>query len=776
MISDLVDQSINEDWAGGGGLGKVAASSVNFTREDALDGDSQSFSKYFKRERRSEDDDEEDEGGDRRIDIRDIARHIFTKKEVSHKNWVLRKKLIDFFLAFTMLILTLIEIQLVTFRLSYLFTPDADSAFKIIECTLDVIELAYLIIHLFSPPIVHGIYVKPTIEHTVQSYIKTKHFWSDLAVSLPAGIFSWALGKPQAYWRVLKLVSILSFSHRFNVVLARLSIEFQLSPLIVRLWRQAATFYTVGHLFACGWYICLTHDIEDASGPSVQPLIIKSAYTVELGGFHNGKDILQLYLLGFDWAVKMMCGYGVVGGFPSSDRQVFLFLCVAMVGICLFASFLGTVTTLVSDLATNNARSRLRTKIDEVSDALDSMNMPQKFREEARRYYNQVFKMAGSVGHTGLLNDLPPTLLVRVNHEIAKSVVTRVPMFANVTDAACVNEIMLRLVPKIFLPEIDLVKTGDLGQEMFFVQSGELEVTDDSGTLLTVLQQGHFYGEAALLGPVVRTTNVKTLTSCMLFVFTTEEFEGCLVIHPTLKDHVQAFVEGTHLGKLMYEDREMSLRKSVRAASPVRTVSGTLSEPTTSNEDPVLPASPARVRIKDRESDPPRPPSSAYSVSELLQTGQSDLMATGSFLFGQSLQSKPMVLLKSNSFDSNGSKGSRQSQTSRSSTQSSLGGAEEGTAGHSEKPKSAMRMSDGVLKRAKVCRVTSAGSLRPSTSSQRAERPKAVPPEEEEEDDAELGRSFSATTITSFCKTDTAHKIQRIKNSSPRNSIEDLLE
>eukprot|EP00754_Rhynchopus_humris_P008631 Rhum_TRINITY_DN13792_c0_g1::Rhum_TRINITY_DN13792_c0_g1_i1::g.63368::m.63368 len=403
---------------------------------------------------------ESDEDG-RRIDIRRLSRHLLRVHAPQKQQcFCMKKKLLDFALALTQIVLTQLEVLLVTFRLCYLYTAATDSPLKPVEILLDVLEICYVVAHLLSPPLTHGVYVMPTLEHTML-YVRTPQFWLDLVMALPTGCVGWACGSTVALWRVNKLAGVLTFMQRFDTVLQRLSVEYQLSPLVVRLMRQAAVFVTCAHLFSCLWYIVVQKDIEE--GISVSAILTLNEYDPAHNGWVDGKNKQRLYLLGFDLAVKLMCGYGVVGGFPQSERQIAIMLAIAMVGISLFALFLGTVTTFVSEMAMNNASERLRVKIDEVSDSLSQMNMPRSFVEETKKYYMQVYKMAGSVGHTGLLNDLPPTLLVRVNHEIAKNVVKRVPMFASIGDAGCIDDLMVRLLPKIFLPDICLVKAGDFG-------------------------------------------------------------------------------------------------------------------------------------------------------------------------------------------------------------------------------------------------------------------------------------------------------------------------
>ena len=72
-----------------------------------------------------------------------------------------------------------------------------------------------------------------------------------------------------------------------------------------------------------------------------------------------------------------------------------------------------------------------------------------------------------------------------------------------------------------------IVHFGDLGQEMYFVASGSVEVVStDLKTVLARIDNGGFFGETGLVYRTRRTANIRAATICTCYVLTKEEFDS----------------------------------------------------------------------------------------------------------------------------------------------------------------------------------------------------------------------------------------------------------
>jgi len=63
-----------------------------------------------------------------------------------------------------------------------------------------------------------------------------------------------------------------------------------------------------------------------------------------------------------------------------------------------------------------------------------------------------------------------------------------------------------------------VMKSGELGNEMFFIEDGLVEVFDSQGQAVCILGPGAYFGENALFRPVVRSTSIQAVSVGTLLV------------------------------------------------------------------------------------------------------------------------------------------------------------------------------------------------------------------------------------------------------------------
>jgi voltage-gated potassium channel len=82
-------------------------------------------------------------------------------------------------------------------------------------------------------------------------------------------------------------------------------------------------------------------------------------------------------------------------------------------------------------------------------------------------------------------------------------------------------------------PNEFIIRKGDMGEEMFIIGHGELEVSTGE-KVLNELKGGQFFGELALLQDTVRSADVRTNSYCDLYTFKKEDFLAVIEKYPTL--------------------------------------------------------------------------------------------------------------------------------------------------------------------------------------------------------------------------------------------------
>ncbi len=115
--------------------------------------------------------------------------------------------------------------------------------------------------------------------------------------------------------------------------------------------------------------------------------------------------------------------------------------------------------------------------------------------------------------------------------------VSKVPFFSQLGPAAITD--VTQMLRRLDLPpKITIIRKGTIGDCMYFIASGEVEVELPDKRIR--LGEGAFFGELALLGDSIRTANVVTKQLSTLLVLDTVEFRMLTARHPELSKAIDA--------------------------------------------------------------------------------------------------------------------------------------------------------------------------------------------------------------------------------------------
>jgi voltage-gated potassium channel len=112
------------------------------------------------------------------------------------------------------------------------------------------------------------------------------------------------------------------------------------------------------------------------------------------------------------------------------------------------------------------------------------------------------------------------------------SMVARVPLFEPM-DESEIAEITKLLYTRTYLPGVPIVRTGDAGDAMFLIASGEAAVEISRGREV-VLKEGDFFGEMALLERRRHKHDVVAKTRCRVYVLDSQSLSRLARSHPEI--------------------------------------------------------------------------------------------------------------------------------------------------------------------------------------------------------------------------------------------------
>jgi voltage-gated potassium channel len=112
------------------------------------------------------------------------------------------------------------------------------------------------------------------------------------------------------------------------------------------------------------------------------------------------------------------------------------------------------------------------------------------------------------------------------------SMVARLPLFASMSESE-IAEITKILYTRSFAPGVPIVRAGDSGGAMFLIENGEAAVALGGGRT-TILKEGDFFGEMALLERRRHEHDVVAYTRCRVLVLDAEALMRLARRHPEI--------------------------------------------------------------------------------------------------------------------------------------------------------------------------------------------------------------------------------------------------
>lgn len=106
-------------------------------------------------------------------------------------------------------------------------------------------------------------------------------------------------------------------------------------------------------------------------------------------------------------------------------------------------------------------------------------------------------------------------------------------------DHMFLRAIIMELQPRVARSGELIIRQGDLADEMYLINHGEVEVIDAAGRVLSCLTDGGFFGEIGLLRAEPRTATVRAKTQCDLFVLRQSSFRRLLQEQPHVADRIR---------------------------------------------------------------------------------------------------------------------------------------------------------------------------------------------------------------------------------------------
>ncbi|XP_032231588.2 uncharacterized protein LOC5507177 [Nematostella vectensis] len=396
---------------------------------------------------------------------------------------------------------------------------------------------------------------------TARRYLRT-NFLLDVLCCFPTEIFVLAvLPIDKAIMRVLAFARLNRCLHFYRLVQFFSYME---EPLGSRanFYRQLKFVIYMSiftHYMACGWFILACDGQIDGSHICREGFwAMSSSHSLK-----KGDPVFKKYLLSFYWAAATCAsvGYGDIRSYQVSEMAYsFVFMIFGIV----FYGYI--VASVAAGLANADAqRARFQERLTTIGHFLDEEKVPKDVAERITRHYAYMWERNRGVDESSLFQGIPLAMHADITSSLYHEVIEKVPLFKG-KEHGFLKLLSMYMRPIYFLAKEYIVRQGEIGHEMYFIQKGDVEVLDRDGNALAVLGPGSFFGEVSVLFNTPRTTSIRTRTNCDVYLLMKEDMTGVLSHYPEIKEEMIRIAEEN---ELRIQERVAEIDKNEPAAEAV---------------------------------------------------------------------------------------------------------------------------------------------------------------------------------------------------------------
>ncbi|GAA49279.1 potassium/sodium hyperpolarization-activated cyclic nucleotide-gated channel 4, partial [Clonorchis sinensis] len=241
----------------------------------------------------------------------------------------------------------------------------------------------------------------------------------------------------------------------------------------------------------------------------------------------------------YTWALfkalshMLSIGYGRYP--PSSLPEAWITITSMMTGATCYALFVGHAAALIQSF--DASKRKYREMLKQVEEYMAYKKYPPSLRQRITGYFEHRYK-GKMFNEKEILNELSECLREQILNYNCRALVATVPIFAN-ADQNFVSEVVVRLKQELFQPGDLIIKEGTCGNKMYFIQEGVVNIITKSGTIVTRLTDGCYFGEICLLTNAKRVATVQADTYCTLYSLEQKHFYEVLENFPSMRQTME---------------------------------------------------------------------------------------------------------------------------------------------------------------------------------------------------------------------------------------------
>ncbi|KAJ8890528.1 hypothetical protein PR048_010037 [Dryococelus australis] len=205
--------------------------------------------------------------------------------------------------------------------------------------------------------------------------------------------------------------------------------------------------------------------------------------------------------------------------------------------------------------------------VKQVEEYMAYRKLPREMRQRITEYFEHRYQ-GKFFDEEVILGELSEKLREDVINYNCRSLVASVPFFAN-ADSNFVSDVVTKLRYEVFQPGDIIIKEGTIGNKMYFIQEGIVDIVMANGEVATSLSDGSYFGEICLLTNARRVASVRAETYCNLFSLSVDHFNVVLDQYPLMRRTMESVAAERYLIHLENTSGEGGVAERLDCAPPL---------------------------------------------------------------------------------------------------------------------------------------------------------------------------------------------------------------
>jgi len=396
-----------------------------------------------------------------------------------------------------------------------------------------------------------------------RNYLKKPLFIIDVATVLPIPeIVLLILVKSSVQWQVYSLVILIRLLRIFKI---SEYLQNRVFSIFAKLLKIFIMFFLGVHLVTCVWYVIVKAEYFEP--PSSSELwfpntlrMIQVNEDADLFPYYTDMPLVHVYELTLLSVMMLTVGSDMA---PAGDAQIWVTIIIGLFGAATLAYIFGMVILAIE-------RATVETQLyqkqnEELKQKLRINNIPHNLKIKVMEYFYYSWRKHRVLKKTDDFSELSLPLqrdLALYQHQ---EMILKVPLFKEL-DPVEILSIVQKLKTSIYMPGDKIIREGERGTEMFFVQEGVAEMlikkTENDKQQMNMrpkyerilLEKGNYFGEVALMSNSKRTFDVNAYEFCILYALSRNDYNSLKVefkdIGPRLRSGLKHY-KNTQMASLI---------------------------------------------------------------------------------------------------------------------------------------------------------------------------------------------------------------------------------